>query len=58
MTKKDAIKYLWALGQCEKKLKKEKENTESLLDSFEEDDPETEIGSLPGSPPPPPPPRP
>jgi len=58
MTKQQAEGYLAALFQHNKLVSKEMANTSTLLEGHEGDPPETEIGSLPGSPPPPPPSRP
>lgn len=58
MTKKQAIDYAAALSDDAHALQIERDAVTALLEEHEEDEPETEIGSLPGSPPPPPPSRP
>jgi hypothetical protein len=57
MTKKQAVDYAAALTVYAHGLQIERDALADLLEETS-DDPDTEIGSLPGSPPPPPPSRP
>lgn len=57
MTYQEALNYRQAVRQHQKLVEVELERVDTLIDDNEGADPETEIGSLPGSQPPPLPPR-